>query len=137
MRPWVPPGRGSATSPGTGLKKQHQPEHSGHRGQVVGLACGNVCTDSIEGPGTAEHVGGDEGGGRQGTHGAGGSAGSELRARGAAVAVAAVVGTALLCQQVPPRQRHGTSLVQNCPHLCMSMPASVCDQKVTINARTG
>lgn len=66
MCPWVPPGRGSATSPGTGLKKQHQPEHSGHRGQVVGLACGNVCTDSIEGPGTAEHVGGDEGGAGRG-----------------------------------------------------------------------
>lgn len=50
----------------------------------------------IEGPGTAERVGGDEGS-RQGTHGAGGAAGSELRARGAAAAVAVVVGTASKC----------------------------------------
>lgn len=101
------------------------------QGHVVGLACGNVSTD-IEGPGTAEHVGGDEGeqaGGTQSWWGCGQRATCQGCGSGGGSGC-------WHSQQVPPRQRPGTSLVQDCPHLCMSTPASVCDQ-VIINARAG
>lgn len=95
VHPRVPPGRGGATSPGTGLKKQHQPQHSGCKGTwwawLVAMCLQTLRVQALQSMWEAMR------GSRQGTHGAGGAAGSELRARGAAAAVAVVVGTASKC----------------------------------------